>query len=199
MKPSIRQVLSLVIVLGIVAEVFAQIPAGYYNATENLFGSKLKAKLHDIIDDHTELNYEDAYKALVILDRDPADPSKVIGIYSGFKMDGPAMYASGKGWNREHVWPKSHGDFGTTKGAGTDLHHLRAEDVSTNSARNNRSFTNGGQIYTDASGTPASASREHHRTAAKEHDRLPAGQRRRIPQELLGSCASLGFVFCPSR
>ena len=55
-------------------------------------------------------------------------------------MDANAQYAGGKGWNREHVWAKSRGDFGTKIGAGTDLHHLRAEDVSTNSARNNRSF-----------------------------------------------------------
>ena len=64
-----------------------------------------------------------------------ARPSK-----SFFSMNASAQYAGGKGWNREHVWAKSRGNFGTAPGAGTDLHHLCAEDVSTNSARNNRSF-----------------------------------------------------------
>lgn len=44
---------------------------------------------------------------------------------------------------------KTHGDFGTSKGAGTDVHHLRPADVSVNSARNNKDFDNGGDIFTD--------------------------------------------------
>ncbi len=34
------------------------------------------------------------------------------------------------GWTREYVWAKSHGNFGTDLGAGTDVHHLRPEDNS---------------------------------------------------------------------
>ncbi len=47
-------------------------------------------------------------------------------------------------WNREHVWAKSHGDFGTATGPGTDVHHLRPEDVTVNSTRGNKDFDNGG-------------------------------------------------------
>ena len=47
-------------------------------------------------------------------------------------------------WNREHVWAKSHGDFGTATGPGTDVHHLRPEDVTVNSTRSNKDFDNGG-------------------------------------------------------
>jgi len=68
-------------------------------------------------------------------------------------MDADAKYDGGKGWNREHVWAKSYGDFGTRIGAGTDVHHIRAEDVSTNSARNNRSFDESDVQYIDGSGT----------------------------------------------
>ena len=53
-------------------------------------------------------------------------------------------------WNREHVWAKSHGNFGTTAGAGTDLHHLRATDVSVNSSRGNLDFDNGGVNHSEA-------------------------------------------------
>ena len=41
--------------------------------------------------------------------------------------------------SREHVWPKSNGNFFET-GAGSDLHHLRPTDATTNSTRNNYTF-----------------------------------------------------------
>ncbi|WP_017731059.1 endonuclease [Nafulsella turpanensis] len=85
-------------------------------------------------------------------DRDPNNPANVKGIYSGFSMDAAKEYDSGNGWNREHVWAKSRGDFGTTQGAGTDLHHIRASDISTNSARNNRNFDEATIQYVDGSG-----------------------------------------------
>eukprot|EP00977_Amphora_coffeiformis_P016329 scaffold5017_cov171-Amphora_coffeaeformis.AAC.18 len=47
-------------------------------------------------------------------------------------------------WNREHVWPKSHGNFGTRRGAGTDLHALRASDSSINADRGSKDFDTGG-------------------------------------------------------
>lgn len=137
--------------------VFAQIPSGYYDSASGLTGSSLKAALHDIIDGHTTYPYTssltDTWDILKEADRDPNDATKVIGLYSGFSMDAAAEYNSGDGWSREHVWAKSRGDFGTSQGAGTDCHHLRAEDVSTNSARNNRNFDNATTQYCDASGT----------------------------------------------
>lgn len=131
---------------------FAEPPVGYYSSAEGKVGETLKQVLHEIIDDHEELSYSQAYEALKILDRDPDNPDMVIGIYSNFKMDAAKKYDDGKGWNREHVWPKSFGNFGTSKGAGTDLHHLRASDVSTNSNRNNRSFAEGGELFEDTHG-----------------------------------------------
>lgn len=131
----------------------AAIPQGYYQSTQGLSGGDLKNALHEIIDDHTEISYDDAYQALKILDRDPNDSNAVICLYTGFKMDAEKMYDSGNGWTREHVWPKSYGDFGTKKGAGTDLHHLKAVDASTNSNRSNRSFSVGGNQYIDKKGT----------------------------------------------
>lgn len=42
--------------------------------------------------------------------------------------------------------------LGQIRGAGTDVHHLRPEDISVNSARNNKDFDVGGSLYIDKSG-----------------------------------------------
>lgn len=134
----------------------AQIPAGYYDAANGQTGEPLKNALHNIIKGHTEYTYSssgtDVWDILKEADRDPNNSNNVIGIYSNFTMDAAAEYAGGAGWNREHVWAKSRGDFGTSRGAGTDVHHLRACDISTNSARNNRNFGEGTIQYVDGSG-----------------------------------------------
>lgn len=44
-------------------------------------------------------------------------------------------------YNREHVWPKSHGNF-YESGAGSDLHHLRPTNATVNSTRNHWTFGN---------------------------------------------------------
>ena len=136
--------------------VISQIPAGYYGNANGLSGQELREALHHIIKDHITFPYTstatDVWKILQIADRDPDNPENVIGIYSGFSMNGPAQYDGGDGWNREHVWPQSRGDFGTARGAGTDLHHLRAADISTNSARSNRFFDIAPNQYIDQSG-----------------------------------------------
>ena len=134
----------------------AQIPTGYYDPASGLTGDALKTALHNIIDGHTEFPYTssstDTWDILKEADRDPNNANNVIGVYSGFSMNGPAEYNGGNGWNREHVWAKSRGDFGTSLGAGTDCHHLRAADISTNSARSNRNFAESTTQYIDQSG-----------------------------------------------
>jgi len=134
----------------------AQIPTGYYTSIEGTEGDELKEGLYSIIKGHIEYSYTssstDTWDILKEADQDPANSDNVIGIYSGFSMNGAKEYNSGAGWSREHVWAKSRGDFGTTKGAGTECHHLRAEDVSTNTARSNRNFDECSVQYIDASG-----------------------------------------------
>ena len=70
-------------------------------------------------------------------------------------------------WNREHVWAKSHGDFGTATGPGTDLHHLRPEDVTVNCTRGNKDFDNGGTAVAEAPGSCADADSFEPRDAVK--------------------------------
>jgi endonuclease I len=49
------------------------------------------------------------------------------------------------------VWPQSHGNFGTSAGPGTDLHHLRPEDVQVNGTRSNKDFDTGGSAVSNCS------------------------------------------------
>jgi serine protease len=51
-------------------------------------------------------------------------------------------------WNREHIYAKSHGDFGTSAGAGTDIHAIRAADKSVNTERSSKDFAEGGTQLT---------------------------------------------------
>ncbi|SDG82405.1 endonuclease [Psychroflexus sediminis] len=149
------------ILLGILTFSFyavqAQAPAGYYSLAEGKTGEALKSSLYEIIKNHVEFPYTssstDVWDILKETDRDPNNPNNVVGIYSNFSMTASLEYNSGDGWNREHVWAKSKGDFGTNLGAGTDVHHLRAADISTNSARNNRTFAEATDPYVDGSGT----------------------------------------------
>ena len=120
----------------------AQVPNGYYNSAENTIGTDLKNKLHNIIDDHTTKSYDVAYDILEESDVDPNNSNNVILIYSGESVNGPNQYNGGSGWNREHVWAKSRGDFGNTAPEGTDIHNLRACNINLNSTRNNYSFDN---------------------------------------------------------
>jgi len=145
----------LVILLGCNL-LFAQVPDGYYDDAEGLSGDDLKASLHEIIDDHNEFPYSsgstDVWDILKETDRDPDNSSNVILFYTGWSVNAAQEYNNGSGWNREHVWAKSHGDFGTSPGPGTDVHHLRPTDISVNSARGNKDFDNGGTEYIDGDG-----------------------------------------------
>ncbi len=151
-----KSILSFVVIMWSVT-VYGQIPTGYYDNADELSGSALKAALNDIIDGHIEYPYTssstDVWDLLKIADRDPNNPDNVLCIYSGFSIPADIEYDGGNGWSREHVWAKSRGDFGTDPGAGTDLHHLRAADISTNSARTNRAFAECSEPYIDVAGT----------------------------------------------
>lgn len=129
-----------------------QIPTGYYNSANGLEETALKDALNDIIDGHTKFSYSNVWNILKETDRDPNNPNNVILLYTGWSVNGPAGYNNGNGWNREHVWAKSHGNFGTSKGPGTDVHMLRPCDISVNSARGNRYFGEGDTPYYDADG-----------------------------------------------
>ncbi|MRT92175.1 endonuclease [Ancylomarina sp. 16SWW S1-10-2] len=132
----------------------------YYQNATGKTGGELKTALHFIIHDHTELPYtskdsDDEYnvwEALKITDEDPNNSDNILLIYTG-RSEAKSNQDNGDGgdlWNREHIWAKSHGDFGTDRGAGTDIHHLRPSDASVNSDRSNLFFDDGGQAHSEA-------------------------------------------------
>lgn len=138
----------------ITSTLFAQ--TDYYNGTDGLYGSQLKAKLHSIVKGHTRYPYTssgtDVWDMLKETDKDTTNPANVIFIHSGWKQNAAMEYANGSGWTREHVWAKSHGFPNEGDTAYTDAHHLRPCDVSVNSSRGNKDFDNGGDPKIDASG-----------------------------------------------
>ncbi len=128
---------------------YTQIPLGYYDDASGLTGGDLKSALHNIIDDHTEKSYGDLWDILKESDEDPDNSSNFILIYTGRSISNTSGYPD---FNREHVWAKSHGDFGNNPPAGTDAHHIRPSDVSVNSDRGNKDFDNGGTQHSEATG-----------------------------------------------
>jgi endonuclease I len=125
----------------------------YYASAIGKSGSALHTELHRIVSSGvTTLTYDQVWTALKDTDQDPNNSNNVIEVYSGRSI---AKSDNGGGvdqWNREHVWAKSHGDFGTVNGPGTDVHHLRPEDVTVNSTRGNLDFDNGGSPVAQCSG-----------------------------------------------
>ena len=131
---------------------FGQIPPGYYDDATGLTGEQLKTALHNIIKNHTEYPYSQTDELLMETDEDPNNSNNVILLYKGTSQAKSTFGGDPNDWNREHVWAKSHGDFGDSPPCGTDLHHMKPEDASVNSDRGNKDFDNGGVQHPEASG-----------------------------------------------
>lgn len=131
----------------------AQIPDDYYDEAMGLTGDELKTALHNIIKDHEEYSYNDLRDFILKdSDEDPGNSNNVILIHSGISRSKNKFGGNIGDWNREHVWAKSHGDFGTTPPAGSDAHHIRPADVQVNSIRSNLDFDNGGSSVSNCPG-----------------------------------------------
>lgn len=132
---------------------FSQIPPGYYEDAAGLKGEALKTALHNIINNHTEYSYNNLRDFILReTDEDPDNSNNVILLYTGRSQHKDTFGGGADDWNREHVWAKSHGDFGNTPPCGTDAHHIRPTDASVNSARGNKDFDNGGTQHQEATG-----------------------------------------------
>ncbi len=129
---------------------YSQIPDDYYKSAEGLKGEELKTALHKIIRGHKQYIYSgketDVWDILKESDRDSVNPDNIILIYTGKSINANDNYHA-KNWNREHVWAKSHGNFGTEIGEGTDVHAIRPCTPKVNSARSNYDFAEGGEPY----------------------------------------------------
>ncbi|MEV7085732.1 endonuclease [Streptomyces sp. NPDC093085] len=139
----------------------------YYQNAIGKSGTALKSALHTIIKDQTKISYAAVWDALKNTDQDPANSSNVIELYTGKSIAKSSNGGNTGNWNREHVWAKSHGGFGEATGPGTDLHHLRPEDVTVNSVRGNKDFDNGGSAVSGAPGNYTDADSFEPRDAVK--------------------------------
>ncbi|MEV5973176.1 endonuclease [Streptomyces sp. NPDC051921] len=139
----------------------------YYKNAVGKTGTSLKSSLHTIISSQSKISYDAVWNALKVTDQDPNNAGNVLLLYSGVSRSKSLNGGDVGDWNREHVWAQSHGNFGTSAGPGTDLHHLRACDVQVNSTRGNKDFDNGGSAVSGAPGSYTDANSFEPRDADK--------------------------------
>ncbi|GAB2957797.1 hypothetical protein GCM10027184_00800 [Saccharothrix stipae] len=139
----------------------------YYRNALGKTGASLKTALNGIIRTNAKLSYDQVWEALKVTDQDPDNSANVILLYTGRSQGKTTNGGDPDDWNREHVWAKSHGDFGTATGPGTDIHHLRPTDVSVNATRGNKDFDLGGSPVAEAPGNYTDADSWEPRNAVK--------------------------------
>ena len=124
----------------------AQPSPGYYLGTEGLSGQRLRATLHEIIDDHHRYPYTsssetDTWDIIHEADRAEGSIGQIRDLYRYRLFDENDHWSSSNndGWNREHSWPKSYGfsDLDDCNSAYTDVHALFASDPDYNEERGN--------------------------------------------------------------
>jgi hypothetical protein len=153
-------------------------PVGYYNSINGLSGSALKQALQNIIADSTVVrahNYGDMIEILKEADHNPKNGNQVCLMYVETPRAKYDFQTTGTGtgkWNREHIYPQSRGGYsnGTSDipdgmnvylptnandlmAGHADAHHIRAEDATENSTRNNKDY---GQDYNGPNGNQGS-------------------------------------------
>lgn len=143
------------------------IPLGYYSQAEGKSGIDLKESIHQIIANHNAFPYTssntDTWDILQLSDQDPLNNDNILLVYTERSQDklyrdGSGNYSSfenGNGtqnnaWNREHIWPKSHGFPDQDDIAYTDVHNLKPADRSVNSSRGTKDYDYGGQQHAEA-------------------------------------------------
>ena len=145
----------------------ANIPQDYYQEANGKSSEQLKESLYQIISNHTVFPYTssstDTWDILQLSDQDPENHDNMILVYTGRSQDkgyrdgtgNYSQYENGNGtqnnsWNREHVWPKSHGFPDEDDNAYTDVHNLKPSDRSVNSSRGTKDYDYGGSQHSEA-------------------------------------------------
>jgi serine protease len=124
---------------------------------------------------HWPLTYDEVWGALDHTDEDPDNPANVILLYTSRshpKTDKDSTARNpgtptNQSWNREHVWPRSHGLPDDDDRAHNDLHHLKPADRTVNSSRGNKDFDDGGEPHHEAGGSSADPDSFEPRDAVK--------------------------------
>lgn len=127
----------------------------YYSGLNGLSGESLRSALNDKINVHQYYSYSPCtWVILEEADEDPNDSSAVVGFYTRRSIPKADRDQGGNTpdyWNREHIWPKSHGFSSKNQYAHNDTHHLRASDKSVNADRGNLDFAEGGSPHYECS------------------------------------------------
>ncbi len=143
-----KKSLSFLVFFTLAFSSIAQIPSGYYQGTENLEGTALRAALHEIIDNHTSVSYTSLWTHFQQTDKKAN--GKVWDMYSDvpggtppyeftFGSDQCGNYGQESDcYNREHSWPQSW--FNSQSPMTSDLFHLYPTDGYVNGRRSNYPF-----------------------------------------------------------
>lgn len=148
--------LIITILLTIPFTIFSQ-TVDYYQSCFGLYGEELRSELNELISNHTSYSYTTTKNILRESDEDPDNPSNIILVYTGNSIDKFDFSSNLEPdfWNREHVWPKSHGEFDNgdpfEEPAYTDVHNLKPVDSSINTLRGEKDFDMGGDIVFNGS------------------------------------------------
>ncbi len=124
----------------------AGIPPGYYDPAAGLSGEALRSALHDIIDDHSVISYDDVWLAFYTTDDKPG--GMVWDMYSDVpggtppyeytlgEDQGGSASGEGEGYNREHTWPQSWFG-GAVPPMNSDMFQIVPTDIYVNNRRGN--------------------------------------------------------------
>jgi len=96
-----------------------------------------------------DLTYSCIWTVLEEADQDPNNSSNVRLLYTdeSWPKAERDTGSSTTGWNREHVWPKSHGFPDESDLPYCDAHHLRAAEKRVNNRRSDKDFDEGGTAF----------------------------------------------------
>lgn len=143
-------------------QLLAQPPAGYYDAAQGLTGEPLRSALHEIIDDHSVIDFNSLWSNFFNLDRKPN--GKIWDMYSDvpggtspyeftFGSDQCGEYnGEGDCYNREHSFPQSWFNNGTPMVS--DLFLIYPTDGWVNGQRGNWAYGEvGSPSYTSQNGS----------------------------------------------
>ena len=131
----------------------------YYLPAYGKEGAEFRQALHDIIDDHQAFSYTPSlWTILQAVDECPTNAAQVQLVYMQTGRSKNNNGAASGQWNREHVWPQSHG-AGNPYGTGdpdpswpssVDAHNLKPSDVDINALRGDKDFDRGGAAVAGA-------------------------------------------------
>lgn len=128
----------------------------YYAPAYGKSGTELREALHNIIRGHTPFSYDTQWTILQEIDECPTNSAQVQLVYMQTGRDKSNNGGISGQWNREHVWPQSHGfpnALSTTVPPSVDAHNLKPSDVDVNALRGEKDFDDGGA---HVAGTPDS-------------------------------------------